>query len=50
VSPPDGLRGWLQRLGWSRPTERRALVLAGGGARWSVIGAPDGTILAKAGA
>jgi len=26
------------------------LVLAGGGARWSVIGAPDGTILAKAGA
>jgi NTE family protein len=31
VSPPDGLRGWLQRLGWSRPPERRALVLAGGG-------------------
>jgi len=26
------------------------LVLSGGGARWSVIGAPDGAILAKAGA
>ena len=26
------------------------LVLAGGGVRWSVIGSPDGTILAKAGA
>jgi predicted acylesterase/phospholipase RssA len=31
VSAPDSLRGWLQRLGWSRPPERRALVLAGGG-------------------
>lgn len=26
------------------------LVVAGGGARWSVIGSPEGTILAKAGA
>ncbi|MGH7396922.1 MAG: patatin-like phospholipase family protein [Candidatus Rokuibacteriota bacterium] len=25
------MRGWLERLGWSRRTERRALVLAGGG-------------------
>lgn len=31
MSAPDGLRGWLQRLGLSRPPERRALVLAGGG-------------------
>jgi NTE family protein len=31
VSAPDGLRAWLQRLGWGRPPERRALVLAGGG-------------------
>jgi len=31
VSPPSGLRGWLERVGWSRPPERRALILAGGG-------------------
>jgi len=31
VSAPDGFRGWLRRLGWSRPPARRALVLAGGG-------------------
>lgn len=28
---PNGLRGWLGRLGWGRAPERRALVLAGGG-------------------
>ena len=31
MSAPDGFRGWLRRLGWSRPPARRALVLAGGG-------------------
>ncbi len=32
MTPPSGLRGWLERLGWSsRPPVRRALVLAGGG-------------------
>jgi predicted acylesterase/phospholipase RssA len=31
VSAPDGFRGWLRRLGWSRPPARRALILAGGG-------------------
>ena len=31
MSPPSGLRGWLERVGWSRPPERRALILAGGG-------------------
>lgn len=31
MSPPGGLRGWLERVGWSRPPERRALILAGGG-------------------
>jgi predicted acylesterase/phospholipase RssA len=32
VSPPDGFRGWLERLGWGRTTQRRrALILAGGG-------------------
>jgi len=25
------MRGWLERLGWSRAPERRAMVLAGGG-------------------
>ena len=31
MTPATGLRGWLDRLGWSRPPARRALVLAGGG-------------------
>lgn len=31
MSAPDGFRGWLRRLGWSRPPARRALILAGGG-------------------
>lgn len=31
MTPASGLRGWLDRLGWSRPPGRRALVLAGGG-------------------
>ena len=31
MTPPGGLRGWLERLGWSAAPARRALVLAGGG-------------------
>ena len=31
VTPPTGLRAWLERLGRRRPPARRALVLAGGG-------------------
>jgi len=31
VTPPSGLRGWLERLGWGAAPARRALVLAGGG-------------------
>lgn len=31
MTAPSGLREWLERLGWSRPSARRALVLAGGG-------------------
>lgn len=31
MTPPGGFRGWLERLGWSPPPGRRALVLAGGG-------------------
>ncbi|HEY7203289.1 MAG TPA: patatin-like phospholipase family protein [Methylomirabilota bacterium] len=31
MTSANGLRGWLERLGWSRPPARRALVLAGGG-------------------
>ena len=31
MTPPAGLRGWLERLGWGMPAERRALILAGGG-------------------
>jgi predicted acylesterase/phospholipase RssA len=31
VRPPSGLRGWIERLRGSRPIERRALILAGGG-------------------
>ncbi|MEX2220998.1 MAG: patatin-like phospholipase family protein [Candidatus Rokuibacteriota bacterium] len=31
MNPSSGVRGWLERLGWSRPAARRALVLAGGG-------------------
>ncbi len=31
MTPPTGLRGWLERLGLGRPPARRALILAGGG-------------------
>jgi predicted acylesterase/phospholipase RssA len=31
VTSTNSLRGWLERLGWSRAPARRALVLAGGG-------------------
>jgi predicted acylesterase/phospholipase RssA len=31
VTSANGLRGWLERLGWSRAPARRGLVLAGGG-------------------